>query len=163
MKPYVKILTSIDRDFDKALTMLRTDPLFSSDATIYTEDDKARIAYIWKNVVRPFLKLRKIIRRLYWRSFLTFGSKNSFVVKYAAIVTYYNMVYELQQSFGRHEEFLRQYLDDTFTENYSTLARFMYHVRFYSILSYPYEYYLTLRDEVDTSLAPLFEREPRAA
>jgi hypothetical protein len=68
------------------------------------------------------------------------------------------MIYELQKSFGPHEEFLRQYLDDTFTENYSTLARYMYHIRFYSVLLYPYEFFLTLRDEVDSSLDPLFDR-----
>ena len=62
------------------------------------------------------------------------------------------MVYELRECFGKHEEFLRQYLDDTFVENYSTLARYMYHVRFYSVLIYPREFFLTLRDEVFESL-----------
>jgi hypothetical protein len=71
------------------------------------------------------------------------------------------MVYDLQQTFGPHEEFLRQYLDDTFPENYSTLARFMYHIRFYSVLSYPREYFLSLRDEVDPLLAPLFDRSEK--
>jgi hypothetical protein len=117
---------------------------------------------VWQDMVKPFLKLRKILRALMWRSFLTFGSKNSFVVKYAAVTTYYNMVYELQKCFGPHEEFLRQYLDDTFRENYSTLARYMYHIRFYSVLSYPYEYFLTLRDEVDILLLPLFDRKVHA-
>ena len=163
MKPYTHILTSIDHDFEKALSVLRADPLFSSSQITYTDDDKKRIASIWKDILIPFLRLKKIVHSLYWRSFFTFGSQNSLVVKYACIVTYYNMVYELQQSFWPHEEFLRQYLDDVFLENYSTLARFMYRIRFYSILLYPREYFLTLRDEVDPSLLPLFYRPVRSA
>lgn len=163
MKSYAKILSKIDKQFSHALSTFQSDPLFSSNQTIYTDDDKARIAKNWKAIQKPFLELRKIIRSLMWRSFLTFGSKNSFVVKYSAIVTYYNMVYELQQSFGPHEEFLRQYLDDAFDENYSTIARYMYHIRFYSVLSYPREYFLSLRDEVDGTLAPLFDRPEKHA
>lgn len=161
MKSYHTILTSIDREFDTALSSLKADPLFSSKKRVYTADDKARIARLWKDIIIPFRSLRKVIQSVYWRSIFTFGSKNSFVVKYGAVTTYYNMAYELQQSFGEHEEFLRQYLDDTFSENYSTIARYMYHIRFYSVLMYPREYFLTLKDEVDTSLAPLFERPER--
>ncbi len=163
MKPYAKILHRVDSDFQKALQELRSDPLFTRNDNLYTSHDKERIARIWKDIVKPFLRVRHIIRVLYWRSFLIFGSKNSFVVKYASIVTYYNMVHELREVFGPHEEFIRQYLDDTFTENYSTLARYMYHMRFLSILSYPREYFLTLRDEVDPSLLPLFDREGKAS
>lgn len=161
MKNYTRILASIDKDFLQALEAFKNDPIFVSWQTLYTDDDKKRIAHIWKNILKSFLKLKKIIKSLYWRSFFTFWSKNSFVIKYAAITTYYNMVYTLQKTFGPHEEFLRQYLDDTFEENYSTLARYMYHVRFQAVLNYPREYFLTLRDEVDPSLKWLFAR-PRA-
>lgn len=99
MKDYSKILTSIDKKFEKALIHFRNDLLFSSDQTLYTDDDKARIAKYWKDLLIPFLELRKIIRSLMWRSIFSFGNKNSFVVKYSAIITYYNMVYELQKSF----------------------------------------------------------------
>ena len=159
MKPYVSILHKIDIDFEKALSALKADSLFLRADNLYTTDDKARIGLLWKDVVRPFLKLRWIIRFLYWRSIFTFGSKNSFVVKYASIITYYNMVHKLRNIFWPHEEFLRQYLDDTFSENYSTLARYMYHVRFLSVLSFPHEFFLTLRDNVDSSLWPLFDRK----
>ena len=99
MKNYPKILTSSDKKFEKALTKFKADPLFSSDQTLYTDADKARIASCWKDMLTHFQELKKVIRSLMWRSFLTFGSKNSFVVKYPAIITYFNMVYELQQSF----------------------------------------------------------------
>lgn len=84
------------------------------------------------------------------------------VIQYTAVSTYYNMVAELQSVFGIHEEFLRQYLDDTFRENYSNIARYMYHVYFMTILLYPREYFLTLRDEVHPILTPLFYRPPKA-
>ncbi len=163
MKPYCTILSSLDKEFQENLRKFISDPLFSSSETFYTDDDKKRIYLLWCDIVEPFLKLRRILRSFMWRSFLTFGSKNSFVIKYAVVTTYHNMAYELQQSFGRHEEFLRQYLDDTFSENYSTIARYMYHIRFYSVLLYPREYFLTLKDQVDPSLTPLFERPERAS
>lgn len=163
MKPYAKIFHSIDRDFSQALRELKSDPIFLRTDWLYNTDDKLRIAKIWKKVVRPFVLLRKIIRMMYWKSFFLFGNKNNFVVRYAGVVTYYNMVYELREVFWSHEEFLRQYLDDRFHENYSTLARYMYHVRFYSILIYPREFFLTLRDEVHSSLWELFDRPERAA
>ena len=103
-----------------------------------------------------------MIRQLYWRSWFLVGNKNIFVVKYSLIVTYYNMVYDLRKVFSHHEEFLSQYLDDTYSENYSTLARFIYHIRFIGVLLYPREYFLELRDEVDPSLHPLFDRPERA-
>jgi uncharacterized protein YycO len=163
MKPYAKILHKVDTDFEKALKRLKEDPLFGRDDNLYTDDDKKRIAHIWKDIVKPFLVLRRIIRVLYWRSFFFLWSKNSFVVKYASIVTYYNMIHDLRESFWPHEEFIRQYLDDTFSENYSTLARYMYHVRFLSVLWFPREFFLTLRDEVDPTLWSLFDREAKAS
>ena len=163
MKPYAKLLHSIDIEFEKALQELRSDPVFLRTDGLYSTDDKVRIARIWKKIVKPFGSLKKIIRSMYWRSFFGFWNKNSFVVQYASITTYYNMVYELRECFGDHEEFLRQYLDDTFRENYSTLARYMYHIRFYTILIYPREYFLTLRDEVDSSLFQVFDRPERSA
>jgi uncharacterized protein YycO len=163
MKSYVQILTSIDIDFQRSLANFRVDPIFQSDQTTYTDDDKRRISLLWWDIIEPFLKLRKILRSLLWRSFFIFGSKDSFVVKYAVVTTYYNILYELQESFGPHEEFIRQYLDDSFRENYSTLARYMYHPRFYTILSYPHEFFLTLHDEADPSLLPLFDRPQKYA
>jgi len=163
MKPYAKILHSIDIEFEKALQELRSDPVFLRTDWLYSTDDKVRIAKIWKKIIKPFGSLKKIIRSMYWRSFFGFWNKNSFVVQYASITTYYNMVYELRECFGEHEEFLRQYLDDTFRENYSTLARYMYHIRFYTILIYPREYFLTLQDEVDPSLSDIFNRPERSA
>lgn len=163
MKPYAKILQSIDKEFNQALRELQSDSIFLRTDWLYSTDDKRRIAKIWKKVVKPFGSLKKIIRSMYWRSFFGFWNKNSFVVQYASVITYYNMVYELRECFGKHEEFLRQYLDDTFIENYSTLARYMYHVRFYSVLIYPREFFLTLRDEVLESLWSLFDRPERSA
>lgn len=161
MKKYPHILNSIDREFSRALEQFQNDPLFSSDQEVYTQDDKARMKSHWKLILKPFIRLKKIIRSTYWRSFFTWWSKNSFVIKYAAITTYYNMLTDVQRTFGRHEEFIRQYLDDEFSENYSTLARFMYHIRFYLVLSYPREFFLTLRDEVSPMLAPLFDRKEK--
>lgn len=152
MKPYVVLLDSIDNEFSQALAELKHDPFILRTDGLYSTDDKLRIAIIWRKILKPFASLKKLIRSMYWRSFFGFGNKNNFVVHYASIITYYNMVYELRESFGNHEEFIRQYLDDSFRINYSTLARYMYHLRFYSILLYPREFFLTLRDEVDPSL-----------
>ena len=152
MKSYVALLDSIDNEFSQALAELKRDPIILRTDGLYSTDDKLRIAIIWRKILKPFASLKKLIRSMYWRSFFGFGNKNNFVVHYASIVTYYNMVYELRESFGDHEEFLRQYLDDSFRINYSTLARYMYHWRFYSVLIYPREFFLTLRDEVDQSL-----------
>ena len=72
MKNYPILLSDIDRDFSLALKNLRSDPLFSSDQTLYTDDDKIRIARLWKDIILPFQSLQKIIRSLMWRSFFTF-------------------------------------------------------------------------------------------
>lgn len=163
MKHYAKLLTSIDHEFEKALQELQSDALFVRANWLYSTDDKVRIAKIWKKIVKPFRSLRKIIRSMYWKSFFGLWNKDIFVVRYAAVITYYNMVYELREVFWVHEEFLRQYLDDRFRENYSTLARYMYHLRFYVILMYPREFFLTLRDEVSPNLGSIFDRPERAA
>ncbi len=163
MKPYVTILQGIDQEFQMAILEFKSDPLFLRTDTLYTDDDKVRISRIWKNILKPFLRLRWIIRALSWRSFFGIGKKNTFVVQYSGVVMYYNMVHELRQTFSVHEDFLRQYLDDTFPENYSTLARYIYHMRFYSTLMYPREFFLTMRDEVHPSLYPLFDREQKVS
>lgn len=161
MKRYTHILNSIDKEFNQSIEQFQNDPLFHSLQEIYTTDDKKRIKKHWQAILQPFLKLQKVIKHTYWRSFFTWWSKNSFVIKYAAITTYYNMLTDVQRTFGRHEEFIRQYLDDEFMDNYSTLARFMYHIRFYWVLSYPREFFLTLRDEVSPDLSPLFDRKEK--
>ena len=99
MKPYANILTSVDIQFQEALMEFRSDPLFTRNDNLYTKHDKERISKIWKDIVKPFLILKRIIRVMYWRSFLAYGSKNSFVVNHATIITYYNMLYELRGSF----------------------------------------------------------------
>ena len=163
MKPYVKILASIDREFQKALDEFHADDFFQAKTdNLYTDEEKKRIYYRWLNLVRPFRQLKSIIRSLSWQT-LFFRRKNAFVIRYASVITYYNMLYSLRASFGKHEEFIRQYLDDNFRENYSTLARYVYTAKFYSVLLYPREYFLELQDEVDPILAPLFARKDRVA
>lgn len=73
-------------------------------------------------------------------------------MKYAVAISYYNKLCELQRSFGIHEEFIRQYLDDTFRVNYSTLARAMYFPRFYALLLYPDIYFQEYKNDVDPRL-----------
>ena len=162
MKPYSLTLKNIDREFIHSLEEFKNDSFFHRTDDLYTEEEKIRIQKHWKKVQKPFISLKKMIRQLYWRSWFLVGNKNIFVVKYSLIVTYYNMVYDLRKVFSHHEEFLRQYLDDTYSENYSTLARFIYHIRFIGVLLYPREYFLELKDEVDPSLKPLFDRPERA-
>lgn len=72
MKPYAKILHSIDTDFNQALRDLQSDPIFLRTDGLYSTDDKLRIAKIWKKIVKPFGLLKKIIRSMYWRSFFGF-------------------------------------------------------------------------------------------
>jgi len=72
MKPYAKLLHSIDIEFEKALQELRSDPVFLRTDGLYSTDDKVRIARIWKKIVKPFGSLKKIIRSMYWRSFFGF-------------------------------------------------------------------------------------------
>jgi hypothetical protein len=62
MKNYPQILSSIDTKFAIALQQLKSDPLFSSSQFLYTDDDKARIAKYWKEILIPFQELQKIIR-----------------------------------------------------------------------------------------------------
>ncbi len=163
MKPYAQILSSVDKEFKAALEDFQNDPLFLTKKALYTKEEQRRIGYRWMNLVRPFNALKRVIRSLMWRSFFTFWNKNIFIVKYATIVTYYNMVSELQKAFWSHEEFIRQYLDDNFKENYSTLARFIYRIRFLAVLSYPREFFLILKANAPRELLPLFDRKEKAS
>ena len=157
MKDYSRILLEIDWSFRIALECFRADLLFQKDEGIYTDDDKKRIALHWREMLVPFHSLKRLMRGLSWRSFFS-KKKEVFVLRYSAVTTYYSMVCELQESFGVHEAFIRQYLDEQFRENYSTLARYIYRWPFYSFLLYPREFFLTLRDEVALELDPLFDR-----
>lgn len=157
MRPYTQIFTSIQKQFHEALTNFQSEKFLKEKKEIYTLEEKKKIAYHWSRIVRSFRELRKIIRRTSWSQYFLFHHRESFVVKYFAVILYYNHLVELQRSFGVHEEFIRQYLDDTFHENYSTLARYMYRVRFYLTLIYPHEYILNLRNEVHISLDSLFD------
>ncbi len=157
MKDYPRILLEIDWSFRITLERFRADSLFQRDEGIYTDDDKKRIALHWREILVTFHSLKRLMRGLSCRSLFS-RKKEVFVLRYSAVTTYYSMVCELQESFGVHEAFIRQYLDEQFRENYSTLARYMYRWSFYSFLIYPREFFLTLRDEVSPELDPLFDR-----
>ena len=72
MKPYAKILQTIDKEFNQALRELQSDSIFLRTDGLYSTDDKRRIAKIWKKILKPFASLKKIIRSMYWRSFFGF-------------------------------------------------------------------------------------------
>ena len=72
MKPYAKILQTIDKEFNQALRELQSDSIFLRTDGLYSTDDKRRITKIWKKILKPFGSLKKIIRSMYWRSFFGF-------------------------------------------------------------------------------------------
>ena len=159
MKPTVAIETfhSIESDFHSALDDWKKNPLFQKKDFLYTDEEKYILSERWKPLFLVFIRLRKIIRTRDFLSFVSGKKWETFLIRYYAVHMYYEFLYDLQQTFGRHEEFIRQHLDDIFLHNYSTISRYVYHPGFLYYLHYPKEFIVLFQDHIDPVLYPLID------
>ena len=118
---------TIESVFHSALDDWKKNPLFQKKDFLYTDEEKHRLLELWKPLFIVFIRLRKIIRTRDFLSFIHGKQWDIFLVRYYAVHMYYEFLYDVQKTFGRHEEFIRQHLDDHFFHNYSTIARYVYH------------------------------------
>ncbi len=151
---YKKISTKlkkIEKDFYEALKDFQEDRIFKKNTSLYLKEDKERIYKKWKKISSLFRELKFIINSNWFNYFLK-RDYNSFIIKYYSVILYYNMTLLLQETFKEHEKFLRQYLDENYKENYSTMSRFIYRSNFLYYLNYPKNFIRLFENRIDKDL-----------
>lgn len=151
-------IQKIENDFEKSLKDFKNDEIFKKSSNVYLKKDKQNLYKKWKKISSIFLKLKFIISSY---SFSLFFKRdyNSFIIKHYCIILYYNMTLVLQETFKNHEDFIRQYLDENYNENYSTIARYIYKANFLYYLNYPEKFLNLIENKISTDLKWMLKKE----
>lgn len=134
------IFDNLDQKQKNIFHRIRQERLFQSDIVTYSRWDKLMIEGYWRELLEIFQELKYIIQHTKKWSLLQSNKRRRFVIHHTAIVNYYALLCDIQEIFWSHEEFIRQYLDEHFHENYSTLARYIYRSHFLVVLNCPREF-----------------------
>lgn len=153
-----KNLIDIEKNFYIYLKDFNQNKLFKKNTNIYLKKDKNELKIKWKKISLLFKKLKFIINSSSF-SFFFKRDYNQFIIKYYATILYYNMTIEIQESFKSHEDFIRQFLDENYKENYSSIARYIYRANFLYYLNYPKEFLNIIKDKIDNNLIWMIEKQ----
>lgn len=69
------------------------------------------------------------------------------------------MTLKLHETFQENEDFIRQFLDENYKENYSTIVRYIYRANFLYYLNYPKEFLNLIQDKIDIELKWMLKKE----
>lgn len=144
-------IKNIEKQLNIAIDNFSNDEIFTKKSQIYLQKDKDNLQKKWKKIALNFKYLKKIINT--WKyNFLFNKDYNDFIIKYYCVAIYFNFVIEIQENFKHNEDFIRQYLDENFKENYSTIARFIYNYNFLKYLNYPKEFIFFIENKISKEL-----------
>lgn len=152
------ILKTIQKDFELALSDFLWDPIFQSPGNIYLKSEKQKLKKKWKKIAPLFSRL-KSIRGKYGFGLWFKRDYNGFIIKYYTTILYYNMAQEIQASFKEHEVFIRQFLFENYSENYDTIARYIYKRNFLYYLNYPKKFLALVENKISPELKWMLEIE----
>ena len=151
-------LLKIENDFIVTIKDFKDDSIFQKKWNLYLNEDKKELKKKWKKIAWVFRKLKFIMG---WVGFSLLFKRdyNHFAIKHYCTILYYNMTLQLQETFKDDEDFIRQFLDENYKENYSTIARYIYRAKFLYYLNYPKEFLSLIRDQVDPELQWMLEKQ----
>lgn len=158
---YIKLsntLKRLEKEFDLYLDDFASSKVFQKTNNIYLKEDKIIIVAKWKKIKRIFTKFKKIINS-HNSGFFSGDIYNNLIIRHYSTVTYYNMTLKLQETFGGHEDFIRQFLNEKYRENYSTIARFIYYPSFLYYLNYPKEFLNLIEDKIHQDLKWMLKKD----
>lgn len=151
-------LQKLERDFEISLSDFQSDTIFQTKSKVYLKKDKEELYIKWKKIQWIFKKL-KFILHSYSFSLIFKRNYNHFVIQHYCILTYYNMTLKLHETFQENEDFIRQFLDENYKENYSTIARYIYRANFLYYLNYPKEFLNLIEDKIDVEVKWMLQKE----
>lgn len=151
-------LQKLNYDFEVSLSEFKADKIFQKKWKLYLKEDKKELYDKWKKIKWIFTKLKWIIDT-YSFSLLFKRNHNHFIIKYYCVICYYNMTLKLHETFQENEDFIRQFLDENYKENYSTIARYIYRANFLYYLNYPKEFLNLIQDKIDIELKWMLKKE----
>lgn len=151
-------LQKLEEDFEISLKEFTWDQIFQKKWNLYLKKDKEELYKKWKKIQWIFKKLKFTIHS-YSFSLIFKRNYNHFLIKHYCIVSYYNMTLKLHETFQENEDFIRQFLDENYKENYSTIARYIYRANFLYYLNYPKEFLNLIQDKTDIELKWMLKKE----
>ena len=112
-----------------------------------------------KKQVSVFFISRKLLRKTSYRSYCFKIDYNKLVLKRYLAIMYFNFLIELVHTFWKHENFIRQHIDDNFPKNsYWNFAKYIYKVRYINLINTPQIFidpaYFFIKDEIKSFLTP---------
>lgn len=152
-----KEIKKLEKSLEKLFLDLSHEKVFSNKTKIYTKEEKESLKNTWKKIIIQFKKLKKLIKRSKYNSFIFRVNYEKFVIKHYLVVFYYNSLIRLENIVGDKWEFIRQYLDDNFKENFSSLSKFIYRPDFIYLINYPSIFLELLRDDISEEFHCMIE------
>lgn len=146
-----KKLLKIEEDFKIALHELENDDIFENKTHIIWDREKKNIYKKWK-IIKWIFKRLKFMIKLWWLNYFFRKNYNNFLINYYSIKLYYYMLLNIQKTFKYHEKFIRQFLNETYNENYSTIARYVYTPKFLYYLYFPKKIIYSIENKVDKNI-----------
>lgn len=148
-----KKLQNIENNFEKYIIDFQKHFLDKKYWDIFLEAEKLEIKNDWRKISFCFSELKKIRDASLPKWYGFFQRKyDLFLISYHTTHMYYRMSVQLHKTFLDGESFARQYLDDNFKENYSTIARYIYRGNFLYYLNYPENFLFLIKSKVSPEL-----------
>lgn len=149
---YKKILKEfawLEAEYKKLYTLLKHHPLLCSKKNVYFKEDKESFLLLWKLYIKFFHKLKFLIKKTKYRKFFIFVDYNKLVLRRYVLIFYFNMINDILFSFGKHEKFMRIFLEENFKKDYGYFAKYIYKPRFFNLITTPWLFIEPFKKMID--------------
>lgn len=153
-KIYKKIHT-IENEYKALKKDLDKQSLLKSSKNYYLKEDKEEFKKIWKRYIDFFEVLKNLLRASAYRRFFFVINYNKLVLRKYLVHFYFRVLFDLLESFWKHEEFIRLFLDENFRRDYWLFAKYIYLPKYINIFNTPKIFIEPFKSYVDINVYKL--------
>ena len=159
MKPKqtLKKLKTLEKEYSVLKNQLRKQPILQAKNNHYLSSDKEEFKALWEKYTIFFRAFQKLIKKTKYRKFFIFRNFNNLVLKKYMLRRYFNILWDILESFWEHEEFLRMFLSENFKKDYWKIARFIYRPWHIKVLNTPNIFITPFQDSIHKKIFSLLD------
>lgn len=130
-------INQIEKEYKKLKQDLDKQNLLKSKKNSYLKEDKDEFKKVWRRYIVFFDSLKTLLRYSSYRRFFFVINYNKLVLRKYLVHFYFRVLLDLLNSFWKHEEFIRVFLDENFKKDYWIYAKYIYLPKYINIFNTP--------------------------
>jgi len=137
VKQLIKETKEIEEIYKVLFVEFKNHKILKTKLNSYIKEDRESFLLLWEKYITLLKKTQFLIKKSKYRSFFIIINNDKLIIKRYLLIFYFNILVDLLDSFWKHEEFIRTFLDENFYYDYWKFSKYIYRPSFIGLLNTP--------------------------